>query len=465
MQKLSPTLGLKSAIFLVVSIVIGSGVFKKVALMSAILKSPGLVILCWVLAGVISLAGALCNAEIACMFANSGGEYFYFQKIYNRFFSFIFGWANFVVVQTGGIAALAYIFAESLNSILPMPIFIEGQPSNFLLNNFSIKLLASLLIILLSYVNYRGIKHADRLTNFMTYLLLASAITIICAGLFSGMGNLIHLTTSASSSGVGLSGWALIKAITIASLGAFWGYEGWNSVGMIGEEIKNPKRNLPRALAFGMLIIITIYVLLNLVYLYILPIDKLININNHPNQIAAVEVMKVIWGKWGELFIAILIMVTTFNATNGTILTSARVYYAMARDRNFYRHAATIHPTFKTPSVSLLMQGIWAIILVWSGTFDQLTDMLIFSAFIFYGAIAVGVIVMRSREPDYPRPYKVNFYPVTPLLFIFCCIFLIGVTLYNQPTEALSGLGLIAIGIPFYWFWTNKSTIITVAKK
>jgi APA family basic amino acid/polyamine antiporter len=175
--------------------------------------------------------------------------------------------------------------------------------------------------------------------------------------------------------------------------------------------------------------------------------------------------MKVIWGKWGELFIAILIMVTTFNATNGTILTSARVYYAMARDRNFYRHAATIHPTFKTPSVSLLMQGIWAIILVWSGTFDQLTDMLIFSAFIFYGAIAVGVIVMRSREPDYPRPYKVNFYPVTPVLFILCCIFLIGVTLYNQPTEALSGLGLIAIGIPFYWFWTNKSNIITVAKK
>ena len=455
MQKLSPSLGLKSSIFLVIGIVIGSGVFKKVALMSAILKSPILVILCWILAGVISLAGALCNAEIACMFANSGGEYFYFQKIYNRFFSFIFGWANFVVVQTAGIAALAYIFAESLNSIIPMPIFIAGQQGNFLLNNFSIKLLASLLIIILSYVNYRGIKHADRLTNFMTYLLLASAITIIVVGLFSGLGSRVHLTTSATNSGPGLRGWALIKAITIASLGAFWGYEGWNSVGMIGEEIKNPKRNLPLALAFGMITIITIYVLLNFVYLYILPIDTLIKINDHPNQIAAEVVMKVIWGKWGALFIALLIMVTTFNATNGTILTSARVYYAMARDKNFYRHAATIHPTFKTPSISLLMQGIWAIILVWSGTFDQLTDMLIFSAFIFYGAIAIGVLVMRKREPDYPRPYKVNFYPITPIFFILCCLFLIGVTLYNQPKEALSGLGLIALGIPFYWFWTK----------
>jgi APA family basic amino acid/polyamine antiporter len=457
MQKLVPSLNLRSSVFLVVGLVIGSGVFKKAAVMSSILKSPGLVILCWALAGFISLMGALCNAELACMFANSGGEYFYFQKVYNRFFGFIFGWANFVVLQTAGIAALAYIFAESFNSIMPLPAFHTG--SNFFADNLSIKLFASLLIIFLSYVNYRGIKNAEKLTRYMTFLLLAAATVIIIAGLSSHAGNELNLVTPASHSGSGLSGWPLIKAITIASLGAFWGYEGWNGVGMIGEEIKNPKRNIPLALIFGILIIISVYVLLNVVYLYILPIDRLIQINSHPNQIAAVEVMKVVSGKWGALFIALLIMVTTFNATNGTILTSARIYYAMARDKNFYRHAARVHPRHKTPSVSLLLQGIWSILLVWSGTFDQLTDMLIFSTFIFYGSTAIGVMLMRKRDPLHPRPYKVTGYPFTPVVFCMCCLLLIGVTLYNQPKEALSGLGLIAMGIPFYWFWTQRNSV------
>jgi len=449
--------------FVVVGIVIGSGVFKKIALMSAILKSPGLVLLCWGLAGIISLAGALCSAELACMFANSGGEYFYFQKVYNRFFSFVWGWANFVVVQTAGLAALAYIFAESFNSIIPLPTFSNnhGDGAFFFLNNFSIKLTATLLIVFLTFINYRGVKNAEKLNRFMTFLLFAAAAAIIISGFTSHSGKAINLVTPASNSGNGLSGWPLIKAITIASLGAFWGYEGWTGIGMIGEEVKNPKRNIPLALGFGMLIIILIYVLLNLVYLYILPIDKLIKISDHPNQIAAVEVMKMIWGKWGERFIAVLILVTTFNAINGTILTSARIYYAMARDNNFYRHAATVHPTYKTPSVSLLLQGIWGVLLVWSGTFDQLTDMLIFSAFIFYGATAVGVMIMRKREPLYPRPYKVTGYPFTPIIFCMCCLLLIGVTLYNQPKEALSGLGLIASGIPFYWFWTQRKSTRT----
>lgn len=426
--------------------------------MSATLKSPGLVLLCWGLAGVISLTGALCSSELACMFANSGGEYFYFQKVYNRFFAFIWGWANFVVVQTAGMAALAYIFAESFNSLIPLPTLSVNNDNSvyFLVNNFSVKLIATLLILFLSYANYRGVKNAEKLNRFMTLALLAAAAAIIISGLSSHTGSIHNLATPASNSGSGLGGWPLIKAITIASLGAFWGYEGWNGIGMIGEEIKNPKRNIPLSLAFGMLTIISIYILLNLVYLYILPIDTLIKINDHPNQIAAQEVMKAIWGKWGALFIAVLIMVTTFNATNGTILTSARIYYAMARDNNFYRHAATVHPKYQTPSVSLLLQGIWSILLVWSGTFDQLTDMTIFSSFIFYGATAIGVMVMRKRDPLYPRPYKVIGYPFTPIIFCMCCLTLISITLYNQPKEALSGLGLIVLGVPFYWFWTQR---------
>ncbi len=189
--------------------------------MSATLKSPGLVLLCWVLAGVISLIGALCSAELACMFANSGGEYFYFQKVYNRFFSFLYGWACFTVLQSAGISSLAYIFAESLNSFIPLPVINIIKGGNFLLDNFSVKLLASLLIIFLSYVNYRGIKHAEKLTRYITYLLLTAALIIIVAGLSAHAGNKINLVTPASTSGKGLNGWLLIKAITIASLGAF----------------------------------------------------------------------------------------------------------------------------------------------------------------------------------------------------------------------------------------------------
>jgi APA family basic amino acid/polyamine antiporter len=188
----------------------------------------------------------------------------------------------------------------------------------------------------------------------------------------------------------------------------------------------------------------------------VLPIDSIIEMSIHPNQIAAVEVMKVVWGKWGELFVALLILVTTFNATNSTILTSARLFYAMARDNNFYKPAAIIHPTFKTPAVALFLQGIWSVLLIWSGTFDQLTDMLIFSAFIFYGATALAVIIMRKRMPNEPRFYKVFAYPFTPIFFILFCGLLITVTLQNQPKEALSGLALIATGIPFYFFWKRK---------
>lgn len=443
---------------MVVSVILGSGVFKKVAMMSATLQSPLLVLLCWVLAGFISLAGALCTAEMCGMFPNSGGEYYYFQKVYNRFFAYIYGWANLVVLKTASIAALAYIFAQSFNSIISLPEW-PGNVSKSgvtIIDNLSVKVFASLLILGLTYVNYRGIQYAEKLSRFMTFLMLTAASIIVIAGITAPMGKLTNLTTASTHAATNLNFWQIIKAITIASLGAFWGYEGWNSIGLIGEEIKNPKRNLPLSLGIGTLIIMLIYVLLNIVYLYVLPIDSFIEMNHHPNQIAAVEVMKVVWGKWGELFVAVLILVTTFNATNSTILTSARIFYAMARDNNFYKPAAIVHPVYKTPSIALLIQGIWSTLLVWSGTFDQLTDMLIFSSFIFYGATAVAVLIMRKKAPNEPRFYKVIGYPFTPILFCMFCLLLITVTLQNQPQEALSGVALIATGIPFYFYWKRK---------
>ena len=436
MSKLQPKIGLHSASFLVVSVIIGSGVFKKIAPMAAELGSPLLVVACWVIAGLISLAGALSTAELVSLYPNSGGEYHYFQKIYGRFFAFLYGWSSFAVIKTAAISALAYIFAQSFNSLIPLP---------ELANNLSIKLLASALIILLTAINYRGIKEAELFSRLLTYAMLIGIAGLIIWGILSPVGKLEHFQAQKA-----LSGWTLIKAMMVASLGAFWGYEGWNNIGFIGEEIEQPKRNLPIALTLGTLIVIFSYVALNVIFVYVLPIDFFITLNDSPNKIAAVEVANALGGSTGMILVASLILMTTLNATNSTILMSARILFAMARDRMFFKSAASVHPRFETPNVALLIQGIWAIALVFSGSFDQLTDMLVFASFLFYGSSALGVIIMRYREPDLPRVYRVWGYPFIPLIFVFFCSALFILTLFNQPREACICLGLIATGIPVY---------------
>lgn len=456
MEVLKPKIGVSTATFLVVSVIIGSGVFKKLAPMSQELGSPLLVILCWVVAGLISLAGALSTAEMVSMFPNSGGEYFYFQKVYGRFFSFMYGWASFTVIKTSSIAALAYIFAQSLTSLFPLPIV--GDSTSFLgiaiSQGLFIKLLASLLIIALTLLNYRGAQFATKLSTVLTYLMLTSIVAFIAIGFSSSQGSITNFTTpSQLPNAPDLHGFSLLKALFVASLGAFWGYEGWNNVAYVGEEVKNPKRNLPLALGIGTLIVMTAYVLLNIVFVYILPIDYFIQLT--PNKIAAVEVAGKLSGPIGMVLVASLIVVTTLNATNSTILTSARMMYAMARDKLFFYKAANIHPKYNTPDIALFIQAFWAIALVFSGSFDQLTDMLVFASFIFYGSTALGVIILRVKHPEYERKYKVIGYPFVPGLFLLFCAALFVITILNKPYEAIWGLSLIATGFPVYW-WLNR---------
>jgi APA family basic amino acid/polyamine antiporter len=456
MEVLKPKIGLSTATFLVVSVIIGSGVFKKLAPMSQELGSPLLVILCWVVAGLISLAGALSTAEMVSMFPNSGGEYFYFQKVYGRFFSFMYGWASFTVIKTSSIAALAYIFAQSLTSLFPLPIL--GDSTSFLgiaiSQSLFIKVVASSLIIALTLLNYRGAQFATKLSTVLTYLMLTSIVAFIAIGFGSSQGSMANITTASQlPNAPDLHGFSLLKALFVASLGAFWGYEGWNSVAYVGEEIKNPKRNLPLALGIGTSIVMTAYVLLNIVFVYILPIDYFIQLT--PNKIAAVEVAGKLSGNIGMILVASLIVVTTLNATNSTILTSARMMYAMARDKLFFYKAANVHPKYNTPDIALFIQAFWAIALVFSGSFDQLTDMLVFASFIFYGSTALGVIILRVKHPEYERKYKVIGYPFVPGLFLLFCAALFVITILNKPYEAIWGLSLIATGFPVYW-WLNR---------
>ena len=445
MTNLARTIELRPAILLVVSGIVGSGVFKKVAPMAAELGSPLLIIACWVAAGLVSLAGALTYAEMAGMFPQSGGEYVYFRNVYGRLFAFLYGWGAFTVVRTATIAALAHIFGQSLIALLGL-----GNESVEL----AVKGVATLLISMLGFVNYRGVTVAEGLSRALIYLTFAAVAIIALIGFSTESGRLAHLTQSIQP--VKTTGSSLLGSLVVASLGAFWGYDGWNQISYIGEEVKNPQRTLPLALSVGTSIVIGIYVLLNVVYVYVLPIEDLARLASTPGKIAAVEVVRQAAGGVGATFISVLILITTSNSTNASILMPARVFYAMACDGLFFKAAAVIHPRYQTPSVAILLQVSWALILVWSGSFDQLTDMLVFASFIFYGATALGVLLMRHRQPDRERPYRVIGYPFVPIFFGGCCALLVVMTLINQPREALTGLGLIATGLPFYWFWRKR---------
>ncbi|OIN60941.1 APC family permease [Arsenicibacter rosenii] len=446
MANLERSIGLRPAILLVVSVIVGSGVFKKVAPMAAELQSPLLILACWTGAGLISLAGALSNSEMAGVFSDSGGEYIYYQKIYGRFFAFMYGWGNFMVMKTAAIAALAHIFGQSVVSL-------PGVGTGI-----GVQVLATVLILLLTWVNYRGVPFAEGLSRLLTYLMFLSVGVIIVLGLQSASGSVSHMTqVSSSGKADTLHGFGLLSALTAASLGAFWGYEGWNHIGYLGEEVKNPQRTLPLALGVGTGLVILLYTLLNAVYIYVLPVDALIQLNSRPDKIAAVEVIREAAGRGGALFVSCLILVTTFNATNASILMSARIFFAMARDRLFFPDAAHIHPVYRTPSMALLLQGGWSILLVWSGSFDQLTDLLIFVSFLFYGATSLGVIILRYKQPALYRPYRVPGYPVIPAFFTFFCAVLVGMTVLSQPADALTGAGLLATGIPFYLYFGRQT--------
>jgi len=454
---------LASAIILVISSVIGSGVYKKIAPMSAELLSPQLVLLAWLLAGLISLSGALSNAEIAGMMADSGGEYVYLKRIYGRFTAFIWGWSTFAVIKTASISSLAYVFAQSFNALIPLPhlapeieaIKIGGVFQPF--DSFGVKMLSILLILALTYVNTRGLKGAAALSEWITRLVILGLAGIVLSGLLFGNGSFSNIQTNSTQYVTqSWTDFTFIKALFAALLAAFWAYEGWNTLGFIGGEIKNPNRNLPLALFFGMLAIMGAYLLVNFTYFYVLPIDEIIGVHQAKNDIAAVAVVRHFAGGIGAVIISVIILITTLGCTNSTILMPPRVYYAMARDGLFFKRAGEIDPVSNTPNPALWMQGLWACILVLSGSFDQLTDMLIFAAFFFYGATSFGVFILRKREPNAERPYRVWGYPFVPALFILFCVALIIITCFTHTREAAIGSVLMLTGVPFYFYWNQK---------
>jgi len=456
-RNLVRTLGLGYVIIFVIANIIGSGVYKKIAPMAAELHSSAWILAAWIVGGIITLFGALSNAEVAGLLADTGGEFVYLKKIYNRFFAFIYGWSLFTIIQTATISSLAYVFAQSLNSIIPIP---EVLPSLqhftiggifFPFQDFGVKLVAIFLILLLTSLNISGLKSGAGVSK--------AILLLVCTGLFVivvfGLSHVSSVPANFLDAKELTNGTVTFSSFFTAMLAAFWAYQGWVSVGFIGGEIKNPNRNIPKGIVMGVFVVIFIYLLVNVTYLSLLSIPQLEQVHAAGNQIAAVEAVRSFWGTSGVLFISLLILLTTLGCTNASILTGARPYYAMAREGLFFSGIGQLNKS-NVPGNSLLWQGIWASVLVLSGTFDQLTDMIIFAVFIFYGATTLGVFILRRKMPDAPRPYKVWGYPVVPAIFILFCIGLFVNTIVARPREAVIGMILILLGIPVFFFLQKK---------
>lgn len=456
-RNLVKALGLGYVIIFVVANIIGSGVYKKIAPMAAELHSSSWILLAWIVGGIITLFGALSNAEVAGLLADTGGEFVYLKKIYNRFFAFIYGWSLFTIIQTATISSLAYVFAQSLNSILPLPEVLSSLQHFsiggvfFPFQDFGVKLAAIFLILILTILNITGLKSGAGTSKVVMYSVFAGLFLIVVFGLTSNVAQPAHFMEMSDLT----RGTVTVSSFYTAMLAAFWAYQGWVSVGFIGGEVKDAKRNIPKGIVAGVFVVIGIYLLVNITYLSLMSIPQLIQVHESGKQIAAVEAVRSFWGTGGVLFISLLILITTLGCTNASILTGSRPYYAMARNGLFFSGIQKINKN-NVPSNSLLWQGVWASVLVLSGTFDQLTDMVIFAVFIFYGATTLGVFILRRKMPDAHRPYKVWGYPVVPAIFILFCIGLFVNTIVARPREAIIGMILILLGIPVYYWLQRK---------
>lgn len=456
-------LGLFTATMIIMGNMIGSGIFKKAAPMAAEVQSSGLLLACWLIAGVVTFLGALSNAEVAGLIAEPGGYYPFFKRMYGRGFAFIYGWASFAVIQTASVASIAYVFGESANVLMHFPRLPEAYEQwsilglFYPLDNLGVKLFTIGTVLALTTANYFGVVFGGAIANVTTVLKLLGIAVVVVLGIVLSEGAAAHFDPFLPARGAEYnSSLGLFGAMFAAFLGAFWAYDGWNNITSLGAEVRNAKRNIPLALAIATAAVIGVYMLVNTAYLAAMPVADMAELARTQNSIVAVEAMRRLLGGTGALFIAVLILLSTFGATNCQLMPHSRVYFAMARDGLFFRRAAAVHPDYHTPAGALVIQGVWASLLVMSGTFDQLTDMVIFASFIFYGATAFGVFVLRRKMPDAPRPYRVPGYPVTPALFVAFCIVLVAVTIYQSPRNAGIGLALIASGIPLYFLWNRR---------
>jgi APA family basic amino acid/polyamine antiporter len=452
---LNRALGLPTGILLVAGIMIGSGVFKKIVPMSQSLMSEPGILSAWIVAGIITMLGAFTYAGLASMTTESGGIYEYLRLSYGNFFAFLFGWMIFMIGGSGAIAALAFVFSQALNTLVYIP-DITDTWKNISIGGFifpfassGIKLFAVFSIAVLSWLNYRGVKNGGFFNNVVTAAKIIGILLLIFAGFMHPSPADKEEVEAAAGMGQGTG--VLFSAFFGAMLSALWAYDGWANITYISGEIKNPKRNVPLAIIAGVSIAMTLYVLLNYVYMRVLPLPILASLNE--NQVAASEVAGVMMGTSGTFIITTLIMICTLGALNACIIVYPRLYYRMSQKGFFFHKAAFVHPAFRTPYVAIIYSSSWSAILVITGTFDMLTNLVIFTGFLFFGLIAFAVIKMTRNGVI---KQKVIGYPVVPWIIIIFSAILIVNTFIIEPKSSLLGILLVLSGVPFYYYFKKN---------
>ncbi len=460
-SSLRRVIGLPTAILLVAGVMIGSGAFKKIAPMTQSLMSEPYILLAWIVAGVITIFGAFTYSGLSNMTNETGGIYEYLRLIYGEFIAYLLGWTYFIIVGTGAIAALAYIFSQSVDALVHFPILFPSLQNisiaKFIypLSGLSVKLLAVSMIILLTWLNIRGVTYAGRLNNIVTGAKILGILLLITAGVLYA-GDPTRMLQENNSFHI-LTGPALFSGFFGAILSALWAYDGWANITFVTGEIKNPERNLPYAIVGGVGIAMLLYVLLNYIYMKVLPMNQLASIPE--NKIAAAVVSETLFGRAGASLIVVLIMTCTFGALNGCIITYPRISFRMAQEKVFFRKAAFVHPVFKTPHVALIYSCIWSCVLVITGTFDQITNLVVFSTYLFFGLAAAGLIRMKMQKKITKR---VIGYPVIPVIIILFCLVLVVNTIIVQAHATLFGLLLMLSGVPFYFWFKKRKTSVRV---
>ncbi len=469
-KKLHATFGLWTAISIVIGSVIGSGIFIRPSMMASQLGSPMMILIVWTVAGIISMFGAMISAEMGAMLPRTGGQYVFLKHAYGDFISFLYGWAGFAVINTAGTACIAFVFSQYMEYFFHLPRFsavIEHSvvlPLPFIgkifpLENFGVKALTILLIILLTAINYRSAKAGGRLQLIFTIIKIC-LITFIVFGIFI-FGNGSAENFANNSSVINPAGFMVFAAFAAATTGAFQSYDGWNNITMVAGEVENPAKNIPRSLLTGLGLCILCYLLINAAFLFVLPVDEIAN-----SSLVATDAMKKVFGYAGGAITASAILLFTFDCTNANLLSTARISYAMAKEKRFFTAIAREHKKFETPGNALLLHMGWMCLLVISGSFEILADMFVFVTWLFYGLNAAGIFILRKKMKDAPRPYKVWGYPVIPLVFIAFTLYYVFTTLYNdindfqsgkiQIIKSVFGLVLTALGIPFYFYFRKK---------
>jgi len=445
--KLKRQLGLFDSSMMVIGIVIGSGIFMTTGLMAEAIPSASLILLAWVLGGLQMLAGALTYAELGAAMPKAGGQYVFLREAYGQLPGFLFGWIAFVAYISGTNAALAIAVADHVGSFYPS---LSTQNIIIDVGSFSIsggQIFALSLILILSIINYLGIVFGKWIQNIFTVLKIGSILLFALAGLFISTGNHIDMSLNTTNMSIG----SILTGMGIALVAVNWTVGGWEYITFAAGEIKNPKRNLPLALIIGTVTILTLYFLVNIAYLKVLPMDSLIG----EIKVGEMTARSLYGPGIGGLFVLVII-VSMFGALNGNILVGSRVYYAMAKDHLFFSKAADVHPKFHTPGNAIIIQGFWAAALTLTGTFEELITLVVFVNFMLWIASASTVFVLRKKQPDLDRPYKVWGYPYVPAFFIIFSSAIMVNTFFKSPEQSLMGLGLTLLGIPAFWYWKKK---------